>query len=76
MSKAGDHRRDNVRLRLFNLEEPAMDEFKIRPVPRPWNKRKLVGQKPLSNSRKFGLSASGFKSSGANSDAIRPGIPI
>ena len=44
-STPGDHRQDNVRLRLFNLEEPAMDEFKIRVVPRPWNKGKLVGQK-------------------------------
>jgi hypothetical protein len=44
-STPGDHRQDDVRLRLFNLEEPAMDEFKIRPVPRPWNKGKLVGQK-------------------------------
>ena len=41
----GDHRQDNVRLRLFNLEEPAMDEFQIRRVPTPWNKGKLVGQK-------------------------------
>jgi integrase len=44
-STPGDHREDNVRLRLFNLEEPAMGEFKIRVVPRPWNKGKLVGQK-------------------------------
>jgi integrase len=44
-STPGDHRQDNVRLRLFNLEEPAMDEFKIQRVPRPWNKGKLVGQK-------------------------------
>ena len=41
----GDHRQDHVRQRLFNLEEPAMDEFKIRRVPTPWNKGKLVGQK-------------------------------
>ena len=44
-STPGDHRQDNVRLRLFNLEEPATDEFKIQRVPRPWNKGKLVGQK-------------------------------
>ena len=42
-STPGDHRQDNVRLRLFNLEELAMDEFKIRRVLRPWNKGKLVG---------------------------------
>lgn len=39
-----------------------MDELRIRVVPTPWNKGKLVGQKRRSNSKKFGRSACGFKS--------------
>jgi hypothetical protein len=41
-----------------------MDEFKIRRVPRPWNKGKLVGQKTPLKLKEIGLSGSGFKSSG------------
>jgi hypothetical protein len=39
-----------------------MDEFKIGPVPTPWNKGKLVGQKTPLKLKEIGLSASGFKS--------------
>jgi hypothetical protein len=41
------HRQDNVRLRLFNLEEPAMDEFKIRRVPGLGTRANLLVRKPL-----------------------------
>jgi hypothetical protein len=46
-STPGDHRQDSVRLRLFHLEEAAMDKFKIPRVPRLWNKGRLFGQKAL-----------------------------
>ena len=41
-----------------------MDEFKIRVVPRPWNKGKLVGQKVPLKLKEIWASGFGFKSSG------------
>jgi integrase len=41
----GERLTGRPRLRLFNPEEPAMNEFGVRLVRRPWNRGKLVGQK-------------------------------